>query len=280
MKFEMKSASCLLPVLLLLCACGGTRAPSPAVAPSPVPDPTAHDRDISGNWQFSTTSAMGMAPATIAGSIVQSGASISGAMHVDASNCFDQLTTVGQTGILTGSDLSLTSTSANGQVTSFIGTISDDAFNGADSAFTGTYTMSSGCANGDHGSVTGIRIPVIANTLNGTFTTAGGEKFDVAGGEAQNSTPSIEGSFGISGTVSFRTSCFSSGTITPGTFPSGSFIIGTSVALEIETDNGTVIFLGTLNRERNEISGNYVVAGGTCDQTGTAVLAVSSPWDY
>ena len=25
-KFEMKSASCLLPVLLLLCACGGARA--------------------------------------------------------------------------------------------------------------------------------------------------------------------------------------------------------------------------------------------------------------
>ena len=279
MKFGMKSASWLLPVLLLLCACGGTRASSPAVTPGPIADPTL-DLNVTGNWQFSTTSTAGMPPASIAGSIGQSGASVSGATHVDGSNCFDHLTTVGMTGTLTGSDLSLTSSSANGQVISFTGTISDDALNGADSAFTGTYTISGGCANGDHGSVTGIRIPFIGNTLNGTFTTSGGATFDVAGDEAQYGTPSTEGSYGISGTVSFRTSCFSSGTVKPGTFPSGSFIIGTSVALEIKTDNGTVTFLGTLNRDRSEIRGAYTVVGGTCDDTGTAVLVVSSPWDY
>src|SRR5438093_10644411 len=279
MKFGMKSASWLLPVLLLLCACGGTRASSPAVTRGPIADPTL-DLNVTGNWQFSTTSTAGMPPASIAGSIGQSGASVSGATDVDGSNCFDHLTTVDVTGTLTGSDLSLTSSSANGQVISFTGTISDDALNGADSAFTGTYTINGGCANGDHGSVTGIRIPFIANTLNYTFTTAGGASFDVAGDDAQNATPSTEGSFGISGTVSFRTSCFSSGTITPGTFPSGSFIIGTSVTLQIKTDNGTVTFLGTLNRDRSEISGNYVIVGGTCDQSGTAVLAVSSPCDY
>jgi hypothetical protein len=120
----------------------------------------------------------------------------------------------------------------------------------------------------------------IANTLSGTFTTSGGATFDVSGDEAQSSAASTEGSFGISGTVSLRTSCFGSGTITPGTFPSGSFIIGTSVALEIKTDNGTVTFLGTLSRDRSEITGNYTVSGGTCDQTGRAVLAISSPWDY
>src|SRR5437762_9110402 len=55
---------------------------------------------------------------------------------------------------------------------------------------------------------TGIRIPAIANTLNGTFTASGGATFDVAGDEAQSSSASTEGSFGVSGTVSFRTSCF------------------------------------------------------------------------
>ena len=102
----------------------------------------------------------------------------------------------------------------------------------------------------------------------------------VAGDIAQDSTSSDEGSFGIAGTVTFSGSCFSSGTITSGTFPSGSFIMGTSVALEIKTDNGTLTFLGTLNRDRTEIRGAYTVVGGTCDDTGTAVLAVSSPWDY
>jgi hypothetical protein len=53
---------------------------------------------------------------TIAGSITQSSSSVTGAVHVDGSNCFDQATRVGLTGTLTGSNLSLTSTSVNGQV--------------------------------------------------------------------------------------------------------------------------------------------------------------------
>jgi len=53
--------------------------------------------------------------------------------------------------------------------------------------------------------------------------------------------------------------------------------MGTSVALAIETGNGTG---GTLNLVTGETSGDYTVFGGTCDQTGTAVLVASSPWDY
>jgi hypothetical protein len=236
--------------------------------------------NIAGNWQFSTTSTAGMPPATIAGGIDQSDSSVSGAVHVDGSKCFDRLTTIGLTGILTGSKISLTSVPVDGEVVTFTGSVSDDALNGTDSAITGTYTVTGGCANGDHGNVTGLKIPFIANILNGTFTDSAGQTFAVAGDDAQFGAPSSEGSFGIEGEVTFTTPCFSSGTITPGTFPSGSYIIGSSVALEIETDNGTVTFLGTLNRDRNQISGNYTVAGGTCAQTGTGVIGVSSPWDY
>jgi hypothetical protein len=54
----------------------------------------------------------------------------------------------------------------------------------------------------------------------------------------------------------------------------------TVCALVIETGNGTLAFLGTEDLAKNEISASYTVAGGTYDQTGTAVLVVSSPWDY
>ena len=276
---HLSSTSGLLSALVLLCGCGGGERTSGPASTPPSGQP-AQGLKAAGNWQFSTTSTEGMPPATIAGSIAQSGVSVTGAVHVDGSNCLDHLTTMGLTGTLTGRDISLTSTSVDGQVTTFTGTISDDALNGADSAFTGTYSIDGGCANGDHGSVTGIGIPFIGNTLKGTFTSSGGETFDVAGDEAQDSTPSAEGSFGITGTVTFSTPCFSSGTITSGTFPSGSFIIGSSVALEIKTGNGALTFLGTLNRDRSEIRGAYTVVGGTCDDTGTAVLVVSSPWDY
>src|SRR5207244_979215 len=136
------------------------------------------------------------------------------------------------------------------------GSFTDSALSGPNSPgqFTGTYTINGGCANGDQGKVTGIKIPYIPNALNGTFTTSGGGTFDVAGDIAQDSANSDEGSFGITGTVTFGTSCFSSGKITSGTFPSGSFIMGTSVALEFEAGNGTITFLGTWNLEKGEIS--------------------------
>src|SRR2546426_12276328 len=120
---HLSSTSWLLSAVVLLCGCGGgikTSGP-PSNPPS---DPPAQGQNISGNWQFSTTSTAGMSPATIAGSIAQSGVSLTGAGHVDGSNCFDHLTTIGLTGTLTGSDNSLTSTPVNGQIPAFADPIS------------------------------------------------------------------------------------------------------------------------------------------------------------
>ena len=230
--------------------------------------------NIAGNWQFNTTSAVsGVLPMTIAGSISQSSDSVNGAVHVGGSACFERLTIVGLTGTLTGGSVSLASKSVAGQVITLSGSFSGGTL-------TGTYAINGGCADGDHGSITGSEIPYISNILNGTFTTSGGGTFSANGDEAQSASADPEGSFAISGKVTFNTSCFTSGTITPGEFPTGSFIMGTTVALAIPTGNGTFAFLGTLDRDKGEISGEYTVSGGTCDQNGTAVLVVSSPWDY
>jgi hypothetical protein len=211
-------------------------------------------------------------PLSIAGSIDQSVIGLGGAVHVDGSNCFDALTTVGLTGTLTGNKVSLTSTSVVGQVIVLVGDISD-------TAFTGTFTIKGGCAGGDQGNVTGVKIPSITSHLSGTFTTSGKGTFAVTAVVTQG-VASSAGSYAIAGTADFGPSCFSSGTITSGTFPSGSFILGTSVALEIATDNGTVFFHGTANQATGEITGDYVVSGSTCNQTGTAVLVATDQWDY
>jgi len=265
-----------LSAAVLLCGCGGGYdAAGKSGFPDPKgPDPTPHGQDIVTNWQFSTTSAVpGKSPLTISGSIDQSGNTATGIVHVQGSACFDRLAIVGLTGDLTSGNISLSSAAVAGQVITFTG-----SFGGG--TLTGTYAVEGGCADGDHGTLNGSEIPYIANILNGTFTTSGGTTFNVAGDVAQNANADPEGSFGISGKVAFNTSCFTTGTITPGAFPSGSFIMGTTVALEIETTNGTFVFLGTLDRDKGEISGDYTVSGGTCDQTGTALLVVSSPWDY
>ena len=257
----------VLGASLALSGCGGAGASSSSPSPQGV-------TNIAGNWQFSTTSSMsGTSTLTIAGTINQSDRRISGAMHVGGSTCFDRMTTVGLTGTLNDSKLLLTSSSVDGQVTTVSGTVSD-------TSFTGTYHTNGGCADGDQGSVIGTRVPYIANQLQGTFTNSGQGTFDATGDIAQSATASSDGSYGIAGSVTFNTSCFTAGMIKSGTLSSGGFIIGSTVGLEVETGNGVITFLGTVNGERSAIDGDYTISGGTCDGTGTAILNVMSPWDY
>jgi hypothetical protein len=267
----------LLSVLVLLCGCGGGQRTSGSPS-NPPSGPPPQGLNIAGNWQFSTTPAVAGTPAmTIAGSISQSGSSLSGAVHIDGSNCFDFPTTVSLTGTVRSDNVSLTSTSFRGQVMTFTGAITN-------STFTGTYSINGGCADGEQGNVAGRNVPIIdvggGNTLNGTFTNSGGDTFDVSADIAQSINASPDGSFAITGTATFQTSCFNSGTLTSGRFPSGSYILGESVALLIHVGNGTLAYLGTEDLATGQISGTYTVSGGTCDQTGSAVWVVSNPWDY
>jgi len=126
---------------------------------------------------------------------------------------------VGLTGTLIGINVSLTSMPVGGQTITLNRTIAGDSF-------TGTYTINGGCASGEQGKIRGVRIPFIANNLSGTFTSSINQAFDVTGNLAQASTSSW-GKLRITGPASFAGSCLASGTITSGTFPSGSSIMGT-----------------------------------------------------
>ena len=266
----------LVFALTLLCGCGRESLPTEPTA-TRTPPATQVTLYIAGNWQFSATPTMPKAlPLTIAGSISQNGAALSSALHIEGSKCFDRLTTIGFSGTVSAGTISLISAAIEGQVVTLTG-------NFGNTAFAGTYRIKGGCADGEMGKVIGNNIPYIGNTLSGSLTNSANRTFDVAGEIAQSGNANSDGSFELSGTSIFDTPCFKSGTIKPGMFPSGSFILGTTVSLEFETGNGTLAFLGTLSQDRSEISGNYAIASGTCEDSGTAVLSVSSawdPWDY
>jgi len=275
----MKQLACIagLSVLVLFCACGaqgpGTLSPGsgPPSGPSPGLPSNSSSRAIGANWQFSATSSVQMGPpAKLAGSITQSGNSLVGAMHVDGWNCFDQRTAIGLSGTVTQNQVSLTSTSVDGQVLTLVGNLKI----GFPDTFSGTYAITGGCASGDRGKATGYAVASMTRDWAGYLTTEKGESigWDVHPIQA-SATP--EGSFGLSGTVHFS-DCFGTGTITPGTFPDGSFIMGTFVDLEIKTDSATFSFLGTADPD-GLIKGNYTASGGPCDLTGTGYL---SPWEY
>ena len=180
------------------------------------------------------------------------------------------------TGTLTNDDLSLTSNSVAGQVTTFTGRVTHDALAGWSSPgqFSGTYTISGGCANGDQGSVTGIKLPFINHLVTGTLMASGGETFHLEGDMTLQGAIS-EGPFAGSQDLWLSTPpALVHRRIKSGVFPSGSYILGTSVALVFETGNGTIAFLGTLDPDKSEISGTYTASGSTCDQTGTALLVL------
>jgi hypothetical protein len=214
-----------------------------------------------------------MPPLTIAGSINQS---VGGAVHVAGGSCFDQQNVIGLTGTLTDGNVSLTSASVDGQVITFAGSITIKA-NFPDT-LTGTYAINGGCANGDQGNVTGYSVDAFNGSWYGNLTTAGGADIHWGTDQLGQVGPSSEGSFGLTGTFNFDGACFNSGKLTPGTYPTPSFILGTSVALNIPTDNGTIAFVGTAGPDEGGlIRGTYTVTGGSCESTGTGYL---SPWEY
>jgi len=273
-----------LSAAVLLCGCGGggyqgTTRGAPVGAggvTSPLPSPGPN---IEGNWQFSMTSTVsGAPPLTMGGSISSSGSSVSGAVHINGSNCFDPLSTISLTGTLTGSDLSLTAPSLDGQVTTLTGSISDNTLTATHlpGEFIGTYVINGGCAGGDKGNVTGVKISSMAGNWAGDLTSETGDTNRLAVTLAQGAATS-QGIFALSGTAFFEVgTCFKSAKIMAGTFPSGSYVMGNSVSLEIETDNGVIVLLGKAKGD-GLIRGNYTLDGSTCDPSGTAYL---SPWEY
>lgn len=191
-------------------------------------------------------------------------------MHVQGSNCLDQTVSIPMTGTLTGSNVSLSLTPMSGEIVTLTGSVATNAFGG-------TYLMQGGCADGDHGNVTGMQVPSMTGSLTGTFTPVAGGTFDMDFFLTQLNG-SFDGSFSITGTGAFSGACLKSGTLVAGSFPTGSFILGTSLALEIQTDSGILTFTGTADVS-GHVTGSYSLVGGNCDQTGTASL-VASPWDY
>jgi hypothetical protein len=210
----------------------------------------------------------------LGGSIIQSGNTLSSALHVAGSSCFEQATTVLLSGTLTNGNISLTSTAIDGQVISLTGTITKK--NGYPYQLTGTYTVDGGCASSDQGNITGYSVDGINGVWHGNLTTAGGALIHWGTDQLGQVGASSEGSFGLTGDFNFDGACFDSGKLTPGTFPIPSFILGTSVALKIPTNNGTIAFVGTADPD-GLIRGTYTVTGGSCESTGVGYL---SAWEY
>jgi hypothetical protein len=221
-----------------------------------------------GNWVFAgTSSAFTDTYVYIGGNLMQSGRQVSATMHVDSVDCFDLLTDVEFSGEMNGSSVTMTSNTISGQVITV-------TLSGTESALTGNYNISGGCANGDHGTVAAVNVPAITGAWSGTITRSDNSTFTTAGTLTEGPAD-VHGLFTLSGSLSFTgSSCFSSGNVDAGSFIAGDLVY---VALTPNT-GGVVEFAAYLDDASTgkSMQGVYQVTGGACPgESGN--IAISRP---
>src|ERR1700744_4147192 len=254
--------SMLSALAVLLSGCGEKlprlSATQPSTTQQSIEPPAPR---VKGDWEFSATSnAAGSTPLRFAGSIDsqtdpnQGSTDFKGVLHLDGSKCFDRVMAAGFTGTATADKGSATITTSDGQVVTLTGVFAAQSPTGVytNMIFTGTYSISGGCASGDQGDVTGINInPSFSYPWWGSFMSSGGASFDLStpeGSDGLNMTPSasLNGVFGITGDIATHSPCFTKGTLSSGAFPSGSFILGRSVVLEGHASDSVLRIEGNL----------------------------------
>lgn len=236
--------------------------------PPPTPTPPPVVPAMNGNWEILANSQLANTAYDGGGSFSTNGTSVTGILHFVNSTCFkgvDHGTTfiedIPITGTLSSNgDLTASSTAVEGQTLAFSGVWSNGTIS------SGTYSISGGCADGDHGTVTGFPVPSFTGNYNGTFVSASGVQVKVAISLTQTASPDSGGFYGLSGSATFTGSpCFSTGTIEVGAF---SWATGGFVQLAIDTPEPTadlVMFAGQItDPSGNTINGNYSVTGTVC----------------
>jgi hypothetical protein len=249
--------ACVLVVCSFMVGCGGSSSGGGGGGGS-------QNASInSGNWYVEATSLVSAGQKSyILGGLVQTGTTISGTMHIDNSNCYDLFNdNVPFSGSVSGSTVTLTSASVTSQVIKVTGTITSA------SALTGTYTITGGCANGDHGSITAMHVPPISGTWKATEV-SGSTTITTTVNITQQSTANPDGSFNLTGTVTFTNSpCATTGTINTVSFTAGDVVAVAVDTNEVGGGHGQLVFFGYLGipASQTAISGAYQYASGVCN---------------
>lgn len=233
---------------LVLAGCGATAGKNVALT--------------QGNWSVTATPSSGPA-FYIGGNLTQSGSSVTGSMYVANSNCFDFSTMIPFTGTVSGQNVTLTSPSVSGQVIVVTAT-------GTAGSLAGTYTVTGGCDGGDSGSATAAAVSSIGGTWNGTIVDSNDDPHvTVAMNLVEASTPSADGTFALTGTLTYTGStCSVSGNITGGSsFVVGTYLVINGVTTEADESTGNFTYSQAILNSATaptSMTGGYQETFGLC----------------
>lgn len=274
----MKRASgirtALIALPLLLCAFLGCGKDLFTLATGVPSSPTTPNTPIPGNWiisGFYRPTPDTLTSYNFFGSLVNNGGQLSGVFH-SLTSCFDQgYEDIPYTGTLdSNNNLSIASSSVDGQVLTFNGKLAAD---GA-SITGGSFTILGGCSGtivsvtfedgpGAYVQTTAMRLPGITGNW---ATTAGSSRGLMLTEQlAESSTPDAHGDFALTGPVAVQgSSCFTQGTIQSGSYLTG--YIGRQIILM--NDGSTLDATLNLSYGSNVTPGfllTGVISGGNCN---------------
>jgi hypothetical protein len=212
-----------------------------------------------GNWSVTATSTGGAGTYYIGGNLTQSGSTLSGSMYV-ISSCINSSQAIAFTGTVNGKTVTLTSPSASGQVIAVTAT-------GTAGALTGSYTVTGGCADGDKGTITASSVPSISANWSGPISGSGGPSVSIAIAFTQATAASSDGTFGLTGNVTFtNSSCSLTGTINS-SFIAGPYLVVNGQTNEVGGGTGDFTYTQVLLNNAatpTSMKGTYTVIDGNC----------------
>jgi hypothetical protein len=213
----------------------------------------------SGNW-FLQTSSQSAANVSlipqIGGSLTQIDSTISGILHVSNSTCFDWATDIPVSGTVTGDSVTLISDSISGQIITITGSATP-------TLLTGTYSIASGCAGGDSGTVTAALIPPATAIWNGVSASGGAN--NAATVSLSQGSPNADGYSPLSGALSLSgLPCSIAGTLAT----EQSWIMGNLVQAVVNLSDGSTLalngFITDAPASANQMTLNFSISGGPC----------------
>jgi len=256
---------------LLLAGCGGGSSSSsgtPPIQTAPA---------LNGNWEIQATSQVTASTSyLIGGSFATTGTAVTGILHFLNYSCYyvpakNSEWKVPVTGTVSSSgSLSLTSTVVDEQTLKVSGTVANGRITN------GTYSVTGGCGNGEHGTLTGFSVSSFTGTYSGGIVSNGVSWGTMTLNLTQAAAPDSDGLYDLSGTASVVNSGLWIWTDNPAELAQatawGGYIQGT-----VLTGNGAIGFNGTITDATGDtISCEFSVTGGTLTPgTGTFTLTRS-----
>ena len=224
-----------------------------------------HTALTQGNWSISATSTSSANAFLMGGNLTQSGNSLSGKMYVTGADpgCnIDPAQAVNMTGTVNGSDVALSSAAIADQVITI-------AASGNGSAFAGTYSIAGGNCDGDEGNVAANAVAPVAGTWNGTVQVSSAP-VTMSVVLTQASTPSADGTFALTGSVTYTGSvCSATATVL-----ATSRIAGANVTVDASVGDGAFNYTASVDSVTapKNLAGTYSTSdscAGDPDQTVT-----------